>query len=345
MIIINFFGAPGAGKSTGAAYVFARLKMAGVNCEFITESIKDAIWEKGQSVFNEQIKMLGEQYLKIKSCEDKVDVLITDSSLINGYFYNSNSILEDDLKRLSLDLFYKYNNMNFFINRTKPYISEGRSQTEAESNRIGIEIKQTLNKLGIPFMEYDGDIVSYNAITELILDDVKRKYKIFEEIAQFDPFAKEMIVSNNNIHDIKIYTDGACSGNPGPGGWSAIIIENGVETELSGYSPQTTNNRMEITAVINALSSVNLPSNVEVISDSKYVCDAVNKDWIYSWQKNSWKKANKKPVLNVDLWMQLLPLLKKHNVKFSWVKGHSGNYYNERCDKLAVAEYRPYLTK
>lgn len=345
MIIINFFGAPGAGKSTGAAYVFARLKMAGVNCEFITESVKDTIWEKGQSVFNEQIKMLGEQYLKIKSCEDKVDVLITDSSLINGYFYNSSSILEDDLKRLSLDLFYKYNNMNFFINRTKPYISEGRSQTEAESDQIGIEIKQTLNKLSIPFMEYDGDIVSYNAITELILDDVKRKYKIFEEIAQFDPFAKEMIVSNNNIQDIKIYTDGACSGNPGPGGWSAIIIENGVERELSGYSPQTTNNRMEIMAVINALSSINSPSNVEVISDSKYVCDAVNKDWICSWQKNSWKKANKDPVLNVDLWMQLLPLLKKHNIKFSWVKGHSGNYYNERCDKLAVAEYRPYLTK
>lgn len=345
MIIINFFGAPRAGKSTGAAYVFARLKMAGVNCEFITESVKDTILEKGQSVFNEQIKMLGEQYLKIKSCEDKVDVLITDSSLINGYFYNSNSILEDDLKRLSLDLFYKYNNMNFFINRTKPYISEGRSQTEAESDQIGIEIKQTLNKLSIPFMEYDGDIVSYNAITELILDDVKRKYKIFEEIAQFDPFAKEVIVSNNNTHDIKIYTDGACSGNPGPGGWSAIIIENGVERELSGYSPQTTNNRMEIMAVINALSSVNLPSNVEVISDSKYVCDAINKNWIYSWQKNSWKKANKHPVLNVDLWMQLLPLLKKHNVKFSWVKGHSGNYYNERCDKLAVAEYQPYLTK
>ena len=345
MIIINFFGAPGAGKSTGAAYAFARLKMAGVNCEFVTESVKDAIWEKDQSVFNEQIKMLGEQYLKIKSCEDKVDVLITDSSLINGYFYNSNSILEDDLKRLSLDLFYKYNNMNFFINRTKPYISEGRSQTEAESNRIGIEIKQTLNKLGVPFMEYDGDIVSYNAITELILGDVKRKYKIFKEIAQLDPYAKEMIVSNNNTHDIKIYTDGACSGNPGPGGWSAIIIENGVEKELSGYSPQTTNNRMEIMAVINALSSVNLPSNVEVISDSKYVCDAINKDWIYLWQKNSWKKANKHPVLNVDLWMQLLPLLKKHNVKFSWVRGHSGDYYNERCDKLAVAEYRPYLTK
>lgn len=142
-----------------------------------------------------------------------------------------------------------------------------------------------------------------------------------------------------NMKKVEIYTDGACSGNPGKGGWGAILVYNGKEKEISGGSQETTNNRMELTAVIEALKKLKEPCEVTLTTDSKYVCDAVTKGWVYSWQKNSWKKADKKPALNVDLWERLLPLLEKHSVTFNWVKGHNGHPYNERCDALAVAYY------
>lgn len=145
------------------------------------------------------------------------------------------------------------------------------------------------------------------------------------------------------MKNVEIYTDGACSGNPGPGGWGAVLIYNGVEKQLSSSEKETTNNRMELSAVITALKALKEPCNVTLTTDSKYVCDAINKGWLNSWQKNSWKKADKKPVLNIDLWQELLPLLDKHRVEFIWVKGHNGHKYNEICDKLAVAEYQKYL--
>lgn len=145
------------------------------------------------------------------------------------------------------------------------------------------------------------------------------------------------------MKNVEIYTDGACSGNPGPGGWGAVLIYNGVEKQLSGSEKETTNNRMELSAVITALKALKEPCNVTLTTDSKYVCDAINKGWLNSWEKNSWKKADKKPVLNIDLWQELLPLLDKHRVEFIWVKGHNGHKYNEICDKLAVAEYQKYL--
>lgn len=145
------------------------------------------------------------------------------------------------------------------------------------------------------------------------------------------------------MKNVEIYTDGACSGNPGPGGWGAVLIYNGVEKQLSGSEKETTNNRMELSAVITALKALKEPCKVTLTTDSKYVCDAINKGWLNSWQKNSWKKADKKPVLNIDLWQELLPLLDKHSVEFIWVKGHNGHKYNEICDKLAVAEYQKYL--
>ncbi|MCD7722820.1 MAG: ribonuclease HI [Clostridiales bacterium] len=142
------------------------------------------------------------------------------------------------------------------------------------------------------------------------------------------------------MKNVKIYTDGACSGNPGKGGWGAVLIYNSVEKEMSGADESTTNNRMELTAVIKALEALKEPCSVLLKTDSKYVCDAVNKGWVYSWQKNSWKKADKKPALNVDLWQRLLELLEIHKVEFSWVKGHNNNKYNERCDSLAVEAYK-----
>lgn len=145
------------------------------------------------------------------------------------------------------------------------------------------------------------------------------------------------------MKQIEIYTDGACSGNPGPGGWGAVLIYNGKEKELSGSEKETTNNRMELTAVIMALNALNQPCEVKLTTDSKYVCDAVNKGWIYSWRKNGWRKSDKRPALNVDLWEELLSLLEKHEVEFIWVKGHNGHKYNEICDALAVKEYQKYL--
>lgn len=145
------------------------------------------------------------------------------------------------------------------------------------------------------------------------------------------------------MKQIEIYTDGACSGNPGPGGWGAVLVYNGKEKQLSGSEKDTTNNRMELTAVIMALNALNQPCEVKLTTDSKYVCDAINKCWVYSWRKNGWKRSDKKPALNVDLWKELLSLLEKHEVQFIWVKGHNGHKYNEICDALAVKEYQKYL--
>lgn len=139
---------------------------------------------------------------------------------------------------------------------------------------------------------------------------------------------------------IDIYTDGACSGNPGKGGWGAVLVYGNNEKEICGGATETTNNRMELTAVIEALAALKEPCEVKLTTDSKYVCDSINKGWVYSWKKNGWKKADKKPALNVDLWEKLLPLLETHRVEFIWVKGHNGHPYNERCDKLAVSYYQ-----
>ncbi len=140
------------------------------------------------------------------------------------------------------------------------------------------------------------------------------------------------------MKNVEIYT-GACSGNPGKGGWGAVLVYGNKEKEISGAASDTTNNRMELTAVIEALKMLKEPCMVTVTTDSKYVCDAVNKEWVYSWREKGWKKADRKPALNVDLWEKLLALLEIHKVEFVWVRGHNGHPYNERCDSLAVNEY------
>ena len=144
------------------------------------------------------------------------------------------------------------------------------------------------------------------------------------------------------MKQVTIYTDGACSGNPGPGGWGAILEWNGREKELSGGEAETTNNRMELSGVIFALSALKEPCAVDLYTDSKYVFDAVDKGWVYTWRKNGWRKADKKPALNVDLWERLLPLLETHRVTWHWVKGHAENEKNNRCDALAVAQSRKF---
>lgn len=138
---------------------------------------------------------------------------------------------------------------------------------------------------------------------------------------------------------VQLFTDGACSGNPGVGGWGAILRFGEAEKELSGGEKKTTNNRMELTAVIEGLSALKEPCEVTLVTDSKYVADGITKGWAESWRKNGWRKADKKPALNPDLWGQLLDLLSVHKVEIMWVKGHAGHPENERCDRLAVDYY------
>jgi len=140
---------------------------------------------------------------------------------------------------------------------------------------------------------------------------------------------------------VQIYTDGACSGNPGPGGWGAILIYKGAKKEISGGEVCTTNNRMELISVINAIEALREPCEVELYTDSQYVANAINLGWLDSWRRMGWKRKNG-DVKNPDLWIRLLDSLEKHNVKFIWIKGHAENEYNNRCDELAVMESRKY---
>ena len=141
---------------------------------------------------------------------------------------------------------------------------------------------------------------------------------------------------------VTIYTDGACSGNPGPGGWGAILSYNGTEKELSGGESDTTNNRMELTGVIRALQALKEPCQVELYSDSKYIIDAMNQGWAVRWKKNGWMRNKTDKALNPDLWEVLLQLCSYHQVSFNWVKGHASNPKNNRCDQLAVAESKKF---
>lgn len=144
---------------------------------------------------------------------------------------------------------------------------------------------------------------------------------------------------------VEIYTDGSCKQNPGPGGWGAVLVYQGKELELSGGQPDTTNNRMELTAVIEALQKLREPCQVTLTTDSKYVSDGISKGWAASWKARGWKKADKSPALNPDLWGTLLDLCELHTVEFVWVKGHAGHPYNERCDTLAQGEAQKIMDK
>ena len=141
---------------------------------------------------------------------------------------------------------------------------------------------------------------------------------------------------------VTVFTDGACSGNPGPGGWAAILRYGSAEKVLSGGAADTTNNRMELLGGISALEALKEPCRVELYSDSKYVIDALQKRWVWGWKSRGWIKSDKKPALNRDLWERLLPLVEKHDMVYHWIKGHAETEENNRCDQLAVAESRKY---
>ena len=141
------------------------------------------------------------------------------------------------------------------------------------------------------------------------------------------------------MKEVTLYTDGACSGNPGKGGWGAVLIYKEYKKEMSGGEVETTNNRMELTAAIEGLSALKEPCRVKLYSDSKYLIDGITKGWARSWREKGWKKSDGKPALNVELWEKVLELDEYHEIEYVWVKGHAGNPYNERCDRLAVSYY------
>mgnify|MGYP003310527553 FL=1 len=170
MILVNLFGAPGAGKSTGAAYIFSQLKMHGVNAELVTEFAKDKVWEESKAVFNNQAYIFGKQYFRISRCADKVDVVITDSPLLLSVIYNNDPVLGEEFNEVVRNVMKNYNCMNYYLTRTKKYNPIGRFQTEAESDEIADEIHQLLVRENLLFNETTGDIEGYDNIVEDILD-------------------------------------------------------------------------------------------------------------------------------------------------------------------------------
>ena len=187
--------------------------------------------------------------------------------------------------------------------------------------------------------EVPGGCIDYHIVSACRYSDIKSQPPVsFAD----SPLIRGHEGERTTMKTVEIYTDGACSGNPGPGGWGAILCYNGVEKELSGGERETTNNRMELSAVIAALKALKQPCIVELYSDSKYVIDALQKGWVWGWKKKGWIKSDKKPALNVDLWEQLLPLIQTHEMHYHWVKGHAENEKNNRCDQMAVAESKKF---
>lgn len=180
-LIVNLFGVPGAGKSTGAAYIFSRLKMLGVNAELVTEFAKDKVWENNEEVFNNQAYIFGKQSFKISRCANKVDVIITDSPLPLSIFYNHDPLLTENFNSSVMDVFNGYKNVNFLITRTKPYNPIGRQQTEKESDDMKKPIIDLLTQRGITYQEVPGEVTGYDVIVNKVLLQIRDKEELESE--------------------------------------------------------------------------------------------------------------------------------------------------------------------
>lgn len=209
-----------------------------------------------------------------------------------------------------------------------------------EGDHIFLDI---IEKADCPFFSLKLVYADGGVLTEATLDRKRIALPYAKKKAAEKKTAEKKATSSDKRLHVDIYTDGSCRKNPGPGGWGAVLVYGERELELSGGEAETTNNRMELTGVIEALSKLKSPCDVTLTSDSKYVCDGITKGWAQSWKKKGWKKSDGSPALNADLWDKLLELCAYHNVTFAWVKGHAGHPYNERCDEMAQAESGKYL--
>ena len=265
------------------------------------------------SDLNESEKNEISNSIKVENIEDylKVD------------FSNTQKIVF--VSRLNLDFFpAKFIEMLSYLklnNLTNIKIEVILVEKLIDNSKMAIEWLNELNSKGY----------NIKLIAELDAEDFKAKINNLISMNTF-----EQKKENNN--EITIYTDGACSGNPGAGGWGAVLIGAGKQKEISGFDPLTTNNQMELTAVIKALEMLKISCNVKLYSDSAYVVNAINQNWLENWKNNGWVGSDKKPVKNIELWQKLDILLNKHSVKFIKVKGHADNELNNRCDKLATGE-------
>lgn len=170
MLVINLFGAPGAGKSTGAAYIFSQLKIKGINTELVTEFAKDMTWEKNKKALTNQIYMLGNQLQRIYMCQDEVDVIVTDSPLLLNILYNNNPILDKNFENLVVNIFKSYNNLNYFVQRVKEYNPIGRNETREEADKIATRLTNLLNKENIPFKYIEGQLEKYQEVVDDVLE-------------------------------------------------------------------------------------------------------------------------------------------------------------------------------
>lgn len=174
MLIVNLYGAPGAGKSTGAAYIFSKLKMLGINAELVTEFAKDKVWEESKAVFQNQAYIFGKQYFRISRVDGKVDVVITDSPILLSAFYNNDPVLGKEFDAFVTKVSKSYDSINLFINRVKPYNPAGRFQTETESDKLAKDLRQFLKDHDVIYEDYNGDLNSYN----MIVEEIAKRFQI-----------------------------------------------------------------------------------------------------------------------------------------------------------------------
>ncbi len=231
--------------------------------------------------------------------------------------------------------------VDFYCDKAKLAIELDGSQ-HFEEKAIDYDTKRTEyleGKEGLRILRFANNEINQNfrAVCEFI-DLELRRLCPSSDLALLGHLPPGEGCKDHTMKTVTIYTDGACSGNPGPGGWGAILMYGPHKREMSGGEKMTTNNRMELMGVISALQALKEPCIVELWSDSKYVIDALQKGWAVSWRSRGWRKADKKPALNSDLWEILLNLTEKHEMRYHWVKGHAENPYNNRCDELAVME-------
>ena len=236
--------------------------------------------------------------------------------------------------------------VDFYCAKAKIAIElDGSQHFETEGHKYDNERDRVLKTQGITVIRVPNNEVNQNfyGVCEYIDREIRKQIDPSVSFADSSLFRKGAYKEEDHMKTVEIYTDGACSGNPGPGGWGAVLRYNGAEKEISGGEAMTTNNRMELTAVIQALLCLKEKCAVELYSDSKYVIDALDKGWAWGWRKKGWVKSDKKPALNPDLWEMLLDLTMQHEMHYHWVKGHADNEFNNRCDQLAVMEREKFV--
>ena len=245
-------------------------------------------------------------------------------------------------EKLTVVLGLKFNHV------TKDFLIFLETLEKQNSNLASIDVivvnkRSDDSKFAITWLNHlaQNNLFNINILGEFDAENLAGDIEMISNILKVNkyPARKKIKIDKTQItNQITIYTDGACSGNPGAGGWGALLMSGNKTKEISGFDPSTTNNKMELTAVIVALETLKQPCNVELYSDSAYVVNAMLQGWLENWKSNGWKGADKKPVKNIDLWQRLDALLAIHNVRFNKVKGHADNPYNNRCDELATGE-------